>query len=167
MIARAMAMVRFASPRGPQPERHEEDDERDDHQRRVECRPGARRAVGVGVVGGAGHGRPEHEQDRGGDRDVGRSVLADDVEDDGEQERADREVGHRPMDGMAEPGAVEEVLDRPDRSEEGAQPAMVEVTERPRPAILRSDQSSEQTSHGTTSRTSVSTDRPHRSQVRG
>ncbi len=48
------------------------------------------------------------------------------------------------MQRMAEPRAVEEVLDRPDRPEQGAQPAVVEVTERSGPAVLGRDDPGEQ-----------------------
>ena len=43
--------------------------------------------------------------------------------------------------------AVEEVLDRSDRSEQGAQPAVVEVPERPSPAVLGGDEARDQTTH--------------------
>ena len=145
MIERATGMVRSAPPAGAQPERHEQHQQGDDHERGVERRSGAGVAVGVGVVGGARHGGGEHEQDGRGEGDVGGCGLPGDVEDDRQQERPDRDVGDRRMDGVPEPGAVQDVLDRPDRAEQGAQPAMVEVTEWTRPAVLRSDQPGEQT----------------------
>ena len=55
-------------------------------------RADACRAVGVGVVGGAGHGRGEHEQDRRHERDICGGGLVQEVQDDDQQERADRDV---------------------------------------------------------------------------
>ena len=75
-------------------------------------RPDAGGAVGVGVVGGAGHGRREHEQDGRDERDVGRRGLADEVEHDDQQERPDRDVGRGGMERVPEPDAVEEILER-------------------------------------------------------
>ena len=74
--ARSGSSGRSASA-GPQDERDEQEHERDDHERRVRRRPDAGRAVGVGVVGRAGHGGREHEQDRRDERDVRRRGLAE------------------------------------------------------------------------------------------
>ena len=87
-----------------------------------------------GVIGGAGHGRREHEQDGRDERDVGRRGLADEVEHDDEQERPDRDVGRGGMERVAEPDAVEEILERADRPEEGAEPAVVEIPQRAWPS---------------------------------
>src|SRR5260221_2768874 len=51
------------------------------------------------------------------------------------------------MQRMAQPDAVEEVLDRPDRTEQGTQPAVIEVTEWSRPAVLGGHQSGKPSSH--------------------
>ena len=147
MIESAIGIVRSAGPAARSASETSSSRSAIDHQRRVEGGPDERRAVGVGVVGGAGHGRREHEQDRRHERDVGRGRLAHDVEDDGEEQRADRDVRRGGVDRMAEPDAVEEVLDRPDRAEEGAEPALVEVPERTGPAVLGGDQAGDQTTH--------------------
>ena len=76
--------------------------------------------------------------------DVGRRRLADEIEDDGPEQQADRDVGRRGMERMPEPPPVEQVLDRPERPEQGAQPAMVEVPERLGPAVLEGHETSEQ-----------------------
>src|SRR5260221_1913748 len=51
------------------------------------------------------------------------------------------------MQRMAQPDAVEEVLDRPDRTEQGTQPAVIEVTEWSRPAVLGGHHSGKPSSH--------------------
>ena len=73
--------------------------------------------------------------------------LPGDVEDDREQQGPDRKIRCGRVERVAEPGPVEEVLHRPDRSEEGAQPAVVEVAEWSSPAILGSHETGEQTTH--------------------
>ena len=104
-------------------------------------------AVCVGVVGGAGHGGSEHEQDRRHKCDICGGRLVQQVKDDDQQERADRDVRCGGMQRVPQPGAVEEVLERADGSEEGAQPAMVELTERRRPSVLCGDEPGDQTTH--------------------
>ena len=51
------------------------------------------------------------------------------------------------MQRVAEPRAVEEVLDRPDRPEQGAHPAVVELAERFRPAVVECDEPGQQVRH--------------------
>ena len=100
---------------GTQDQRDQQEQQRDDHQRRVGGRADACRAVCVGVVGGAGDGRGEHEQDRRHERDIGGGRLVQEVKDDDQQERADRDVRCGRVERVAQPGAVEEVLERADR----------------------------------------------------
>ncbi len=132
---------------GAEGQRDQQEEQGDDHQRRVERRAGACRAVGVCVVGGAGHGGREHEQDRRHERDVGGRRLVQQVKDDDQQERADRDVRGCRVKRVPEPDPVEEVLEWPDRSEEGAQPAVVEIAERRCPSVLRGDEACDQTTH--------------------
>jgi hypothetical protein len=106
------------------------DDQGDDHERRVDGRAVARLAVDVDVVRSSRHGRGDHRQHAKEHRDVGHQRLADQVGDDRDGQRTDRNVGDHHVDRMAKPGPVEEVLDRPDRPQEGPDPAAVEVTER-------------------------------------
>ena len=125
---------------GADHERDREEHERDDHQRRVDRRPHPGGAVGVGVVGEADDGGAEHRQDADQQRDVRPDRLADDVEDQRDGQRADRDVGQGRVNRVAQPRPVEEVLHRPHRPEQRRQPAVVEVAERPSPARLGVDE---------------------------
>ena len=107
----------------------DEHDQGDDHQRRVERRARSGGPIRIDVVGGARHRGREHEQDGREERDVGADALAEQIEHDGHEERADRDVRDGRVHGMAEPRPVQQILDRPDRPEEAPEPAMVEIAE--------------------------------------
>ena len=82
------------------------------------------------------------------ERDVGGGGLPEQVEHD-DHERAGP-IGMSVDGGMervAEPAAVEQVLDRPDRAEQGRQPAVVEVAERSRPAVVDRHEPRQQSGH--------------------
>ena len=96
----------------------------------------AGRPVDLGVVRQAGDRGDDHRQDAEEHRDVGDERLADDVGDERDGQRADRDVRDDGMDRVAEPRPIQEVLDGPDRMEERAEPAVVEVAERLRPTGL-------------------------------
>src|SRR6185295_8792174 len=69
------------------------------------------------------------------------------VQDESQRERADRDVREHRMQRMAEPRPVEEVLDRPDRPEEGREPAVIEVAERLRPAVVHGNEPGQEMGH--------------------
>ena len=69
------------------------------------------------------------------------------VQDDDQQERADRDVRGCRVERVPEPDPVEEVLEWTDRPEESAQPTVVEIPEGRRPSVLRGDEASDQTTH--------------------
>src|SRR2546427_2826950 len=122
---------------GPDQQRYGEHGEGSRHDGGVDGRPTPGLPVDVGVVGQAADRGRHDRQDPDEDRDVGGDPLADDVEDDRDGHHTYRQIGQGRVDRVTEPGPVEEVLHRPDRPEEGGQPAVIEVAERRRPASLR------------------------------
>ena len=129
MIDRTMGSGPVSRRTGPQDERHDEHHQRDHHERAVEGGAGARQAVGLRIVREPGHGRRSMNSDGHDEGDVRRRRLADQVEDDRAEEQADRDVRGAPWSGWPSHATVEEILDRPDRPEQGGGPAMVEVAE--------------------------------------
>ncbi len=113
----------------------------------MQGRPGQRRAGGLAVVGQAGGGRRQHEQDGADEHDVGRGRLADQVEDDDPQQHADRDVRRRGMERVSQPPAVEQIPDRMDRSEQGLRPTPIELPQRPGPAVVHGHESGQQVRH--------------------
>ncbi len=116
----------------------------------VECRVARVRAVPVrvGVVGQTGQGGQQHRDDRRDEDDVGRRVLAEDVEDHRPEEQSDRKVGRRRMEWMTQPAAVEQIPDGFDGTEDRGDPAMVEFAEGSCPCVVECHKASEHSSHG-------------------
>ena len=127
----------------------DEQHERDDHQRRVQRRSGqgraarcrrSRRGRTARPAASSRSSRPARCRRRRGWPRRSRTTDA--------EQQADRQVGRRRMERMAQPAPVEQVLDRPDRPEEGRDPAVVEFAERSRPAVVERHEASQQSSHG-------------------
>ncbi len=130
---------------GPaQTKRDEVHDQREDHDRRVDGGHHARVVVGVAVIGRARNRRSDHGQDAEAQRPVGGGSQVEDVEQDRQREGADGYIGQRGVDRVAQPLAVQEVFDWPDRAEDRPDPADVEVAQGLGPACLGVDQTREE-----------------------
>ena len=90
----------------------------------------------VGVAPERGAAREIHrDRPRRGRRWEG----ADHVEDEGDNERADRNVGEHRMHRVAEPRPVQEIAKRRERAVDGAEDALHQIAERVGPGGLRVD----------------------------
>ena len=74
------------------------------------CRVARVSGVRLAVVGQAGQRRQEHEGDRPDQDDVGRRRLTEHIQDDDPEQHADRDIGQRSMEWVAQPAAVEQIL---------------------------------------------------------
>ena len=121
----------------PHEERHEIEDERHEHEGRVDSPEPARLALEVDVVGVPRKRREQHEYDPDADRGGRRGALARKIEHQRDDVRADRYVGDRRVERMAEPHAVQQIFDRRHRPVERGEDRDEELTERIGPYGLR------------------------------
>jgi len=118
----------------------------DEHEQAVHGSPRARPAVRVRVVGQAGDHRG-HERELTDDAGQERATChAREIEDEGDEERADRHIRDCRVKRVAEPGPVEEVLDRPNRAEQRDEHTVDGVADRTCPGFLGVEDAGEQPS---------------------
>ena len=131
----------------PEDERHSGQGARNDHERAMDGRPRPCAPIGVRVVGQSCERRGQkrdlahhHREERG-------LALTGDIEHKRDREGSDRDIRDGRMERMPEPCAVEQILDRSDRLEQRAEPAVIEVAEGLRPAILPRDEPGKERPH--------------------
>ena len=115
-------------------------DERDEHRGRVQAADPFARALEVDVIGVPRERGRQHTQESHADRPRRRDGLARQVENGGDDQCADRDVGDHRMHGMAEPRPVQQVAQAGERTVHRAEDALEDVAERVGPDGLRIQQ---------------------------
>ena len=121
----------------PHEEGDEVENERDEHERRVHGAEPLRLPLEIDVVGVARQRGEEHEHDPDPDGGRRRGALAREIEDQRDDVRADRDVGDRGVERVAEPDAIEKILDYRNRLVERREYRDEELAERIGPDGLR------------------------------